>query len=168
MGRPVLPWTATRVAWGKDPGGWGFGWREVRLCTELDLLPNFEWFPLNICDGCGMPTGDAYSSGHLVLSLWDEWLSLCQLTVLTQSDVSGVGDSFIKMSQISSFVFSMHDLFTSLWEFGVKPMKKDEDYTQFLPSKFHSCNTFDSIDLQVNVMYKSSLSSNNKFMLCGK
>ena len=25
----------------------------------------------NICDGCGMPTGDAYSSGHLVPSLWD-------------------------------------------------------------------------------------------------
>ena len=41
----------------------------IRLCTELDLLPNFEWFPQNICDGCGMPTGDAYSSGHLVLCL---------------------------------------------------------------------------------------------------
>ena len=24
-----------------------------------------------ICNGCGMPTGDAYSSGHLVPSLWD-------------------------------------------------------------------------------------------------
>ena len=43
----------------------------IRLCTELDLLPNFERFPENICDGCGMPTGDAYSSGHLVRSLWD-------------------------------------------------------------------------------------------------
>ena len=41
----------------------------IRLCTELELLPNFEWFPWNICDGCGMPIGDAYSSGHLVLSL---------------------------------------------------------------------------------------------------
>ena len=41
----------------------------IRLCTELDILQNFEWFPWNICDGCGMPTGDAYSSGHLVLSL---------------------------------------------------------------------------------------------------
>ena len=40
----------------------------IRLCTELDLSPNFEWFPYNICDGFGMPTGDAYSSGHLVLS----------------------------------------------------------------------------------------------------
>ena len=43
----------------------------IRLRTERDLLPTFEWFPLNICDGCGMPTGDAYSSGHLVPSLWD-------------------------------------------------------------------------------------------------
>ena len=43
----------------------------IRLCTELDLLPNLEWFPWNICDGCGMPTGDAYSSGHVVPSLWD-------------------------------------------------------------------------------------------------
>ena len=43
----------------------------IRLCTELDLLPNFEWFLENICDGCGMPTGDAYSSGLLVPSLWD-------------------------------------------------------------------------------------------------
>ena len=43
----------------------------IRLCTELDLLPNFEWFPGNICDGCGMPTGNAYSSRHLVPSLWD-------------------------------------------------------------------------------------------------
>ena len=33
----------------------------IRLCTELDLLPNFEWFP----------TGGAYSSGYLVPSLWD-------------------------------------------------------------------------------------------------
>ena len=33
------------------------------LITELDL-PNFERFPLkNICDGCDMQTGDAYSYG---------------------------------------------------------------------------------------------------------
>ena len=43
----------------------------IRLFTELDLLPNFEWFSKNICDGCGMPTGHAYSPGHLVPSLWD-------------------------------------------------------------------------------------------------
>ena len=32
------------------------------------LLPSCERFPLNICNGCGMTTEDAYSSGHLVLS----------------------------------------------------------------------------------------------------
>ena len=49
----------------------------IRLCTELDLLPNFERFPLNICDGCGMPTGDAYSFGHLVPSLLNCICSTC-------------------------------------------------------------------------------------------
>ena len=41
------------------------------LITKLGLLPNYERFPGNICTGCDMPTGDAYSSGHLVPSLWD-------------------------------------------------------------------------------------------------
>ena len=36
--------------------------------TLLDLLLNYERCPKNICEGCGMPTGDAYSSGHLVPS----------------------------------------------------------------------------------------------------
>ena len=38
------------------------------LITEFDFLPNCTRFPWNICNGCGMPTEDAYSSGHLVLS----------------------------------------------------------------------------------------------------
>ena len=36
------------------------------LFTELDLLLTYERFPKNICDGCSILTGDAYSSGHLV------------------------------------------------------------------------------------------------------
>ena len=32
--------------------------------------PNFEWFPLSICNGCGMPSGNAYPFGHLVPSLF--------------------------------------------------------------------------------------------------
>ena len=36
--------------------------------TELDYLPNYERFPWNICNGCSMPTGDTYSSEHLVPS----------------------------------------------------------------------------------------------------
>ena len=37
------------------------------LITEFDFWPNFEKFPWNICNGCGIATEDAYSSGHLVL-----------------------------------------------------------------------------------------------------
>ena len=29
---------------------------------------DYEWFPWSICNGCGMPAGNAYPSGHLVLS----------------------------------------------------------------------------------------------------
>ena len=28
----------------------------------------YEWFPWSICNGCGMPAGNAYHSGHLVPS----------------------------------------------------------------------------------------------------
>ena len=38
----------------------------IWLFAEFDIT---EYrFLLGICNGCGMPTGDAYSSGHLVLS----------------------------------------------------------------------------------------------------
>ena len=40
--------------------------------TDLDLISEFDFWPncvkKNICNGCGMPTEDAYSSGHLILS----------------------------------------------------------------------------------------------------
>ena len=38
------------------------------LITELDLLSNYKRFPYNFFDGCGMLTGDTYTSGHLVPS----------------------------------------------------------------------------------------------------
>ena len=41
---------------------------DLDLITEFDFLPNCVRIPLNICNGCGMPTEDTYSSGHLVLS----------------------------------------------------------------------------------------------------
>ena len=43
-------------------------WNPVTCFIELDLLPTYERFPYNICDGCSMLTGHAYSSGHLVPS----------------------------------------------------------------------------------------------------
>ena len=42
---------------------------DLDLITEFDFLPNCARCPWNICNGCCMPTKDAYSSGHLVLSL---------------------------------------------------------------------------------------------------
>ena len=41
---------------------------DVDLITEFDFLPNYARFPLTICNGFGMPTEDAFSPGHLVLS----------------------------------------------------------------------------------------------------
>ena len=38
----------------------------IWLLIEFDITE--YTFPWGICNGCGMPTGDAYSSGHLVLS----------------------------------------------------------------------------------------------------
>ena len=39
----------------------------------MTLIPSltftdYEWFPWSICNGCGMPAGNAYHSGHLVPS----------------------------------------------------------------------------------------------------
>ena len=41
---------------------------DLDLITKFDFLPNCTRFPYNICNGCGMPTEDAFSFGHLVLS----------------------------------------------------------------------------------------------------
>ena len=47
----------------------------------MTLIPNltftdYEWFPWSICNGCGMPAGNAYPSGHLVPS-HNCWTCLC-------------------------------------------------------------------------------------------
>ena len=48
---------------------------ELLSTNFMTLIPNlfidYEWFPWSICNGCGMPARNAYSSGHLVPSLWD-------------------------------------------------------------------------------------------------
>ena len=59
------------VKWHSDP------WptvtsQPIRLSTNIwpwyrtGPSPNYEWFPWSICNGCGMPAGNAYPSGHLV------------------------------------------------------------------------------------------------------
>ena len=35
---------------------------------QLWPSPHYEWFPWSICNGCDMPAGNAYPSGHLVPS----------------------------------------------------------------------------------------------------
>ena len=61
------------VKWHSDP------WptvtsQPIRLSTNfMTLIPSltftdYEWFPWSICNGCGMPAGNAYPSGHLVPS----------------------------------------------------------------------------------------------------
>ena len=63
----------TNVKWHSDP------WptvtsHPIRLSTNfMTLIPSlnftdYEWFPWSICNGCGMPAGNAYPSGHLVPS----------------------------------------------------------------------------------------------------
>ena len=37
----------------------------VTLIPSLTIT-DYEWFPWSICNGCGMPAGKAYPSGHLV------------------------------------------------------------------------------------------------------
>ena len=39
----------------------------MTLILSLNFT-DYEWFPWNICNGCGMPAGNAYPSGHLVSS----------------------------------------------------------------------------------------------------
>ena len=41
----------------------------IGLSLDLHRLwVDYEWFPWSICNGCGMPAGNAYPSGHLVPS----------------------------------------------------------------------------------------------------
>ena len=46
----------------------------IRLSTNfMTFIPSltftdYEWFPWSICNGCGMPAGNADPSGHLVPS----------------------------------------------------------------------------------------------------
>ena len=43
-------------------------WLSINFMTVIPSLTfaDYEWFPWSICNGCGMPAGNAYHSGHLV------------------------------------------------------------------------------------------------------
>ena len=84
----------TNVKWHSDP--WPIVTSQpIRLSTNfMTLIPNltfadYEWFPWSICNGCGMPAGNTYPSGHLVPShhcgtclcsnCWDQITRTCHV-----------------------------------------------------------------------------------------
>ena len=50
--------------------------------------PNYKWFPWSIWNGCGMPAGNAYHSGHLVPSLLGQAYDPIAVTSFTEIAVS--------------------------------------------------------------------------------
>ena len=63
----------TNVKWHSDP--WpAVTSQPIRLSTNFMTFiqsltfTDYEWFPWSICNGCGMPAGNAYPSEHLVPS----------------------------------------------------------------------------------------------------
>ena len=63
----------TNVKWHSDPWPTVTSqpiWLSTNLMTLIPSLTStyYEWFPWIICNGCGIPAGNAYPSGHLVPS----------------------------------------------------------------------------------------------------
>ena len=73
--------------------------------------PNYEWFPWSICNGCGMPAGNAYPSGHLVPSphfgtclcsnCWDQIPRTCH--VFTQLFTSNTPWYFLEFAPMTKY-----------------------------------------------------------------
>ena len=79
----------TNVKWHSDP--WptvtsqpiGLSTNFMTLIPSLTLT-DYEWFPWSICNGYGMPAGNAYPSGHLVPSpiVGLDWSPILETRVL--------------------------------------------------------------------------------------
>ena len=65
-GAACLPWAATRVAWGKDPGGW-----ELEL-TAMSSGSSTSLWPLLVLDGRLNLARFNQSAGRA--EPWDEWM----------------------------------------------------------------------------------------------
>ena len=64
--------------------------------------PNYEWFPWSISNGCGMPAGNAYPSGHLVPSpFWD--LLMLQLLRPNSSNLPCLYSTFSSRIPLGTF-----------------------------------------------------------------
>ena len=63
----------TNIKWHSDPWATVTS-QSIRLSTNfMTLIPSltftdYKWFPWSICNGCGMPAGNAYPSGPLIPS----------------------------------------------------------------------------------------------------
>ena len=86
------------------------------LDTELDLHRITGGFSWGICNGCGMPTGNAYTSRHLVSSL----LGYAYAPIV-ETSFSELAGSFPRASDLFStfyLEYTMTEYRTSGWEFG--------------------------------------------------
>ena len=77
------------------------------------FLPNYEWFLWSICNGCGMPAGNTYPSGHLVPSLLGVgYVPIIEIS-FPQLAVSFLQYSlWIFLGTLSIFPFSCRPVFT--------------------------------------------------------
>ena len=72
-------------------------------------ITELEKFQQNICNGCGMPSGDADSSGHLVPSLWDLHMFYLLRPILSELVVILPDYAHrISLGTFSIFLFTMH------------------------------------------------------------
>ena len=97
---------------------------------------NVTTFPA--CQGCGMPTGDAYSSGHLVPSLWDLHMFYLLRPILfrtcryfTGLCSSNIPRYFLDFAHKTSLWEALHQINLILWFFGFKTCK-DNSYVNKL------------------------------------
>ena len=101
----------------------------IRLSTNfMTLIPSltftdYEWFPWSICNGCGMPAGNAYPSGHLVPS-----------PILGLANAPIVETKFLELA-MSLLVFSPR---IPLGTFSILLIIFETDFTHVI-LVFHSC-----------------------------
>ena len=80
---------------------------QIRIWSARNNMTSDNWvFPIircpPVCNGCGMPTEDAYSSGHLVLSHF--WTCMCSNVETNLSWICLVS-GFLNFEHPSVFLF---------------------------------------------------------------
>ena len=109
----------------------------------MTLIPSltftdYEWFPWSICNGCGMPAGNAYPSGHLIPSpFWD--LLMLQLLRPNSSNLPCLYSSFHLEYPLvlSRFCFSLTIVFQGFYIWNLNRKYTSE---KILLWKGHFCS----------------------------